>query len=248
VTPDSAVMPRCLSAQVLLAAALGALGCSRPQPPPSPVDPLRSAACLGPADASNFAVYLHGVDEPGISDQEFDNRRNLDVVAKELSLRIALPRASRPCPNQPGELCWGWTFDEPEVDAAATAVKDAAASCFGAARSFGLIGFSNGGYLVTQLLRTCSFHQRLPTATWMMTIGSAMNRGPLEATPADLAECGHLVMLGGTHDTYNFDPAEQLLHGLEAKHADVHAIRFDGGHGVPLEPTRRALAGLLHLP
>jgi hypothetical protein len=54
-------------------------------------------------------------------------------------------------------------------------------------------------------------------------------------------------MLAGTHDTYNFDPDDQLLHALEAKHADVHSVRFDGGHVVPDEPTRTALAELLRL-
>jgi predicted esterase len=229
----------------LLGAALALVGCSREPHPPSRADPLRTATCLGPTDATSFAVYLHGVDERSLSEQELENRRNLDAIASELSIRIALPRASRPCPNQPGELCWGWAFDEPELDAAATAMKDAAAQCFGPARTFGLVGFSNGGYLVTKLLRTCSFHRRPPGATWMMTVGSAMNRGPLEAAPADLSTCGRLVMLAGTGDSYNFDPDDQLLHGLEAKHADVLATRFDGGHGIPREPTRAALATLL---
>ena len=234
-----------LPAHALLASLLGMLACSRSPPRASLPDPLRTAACLGPADATTFAVYLHGVDEAGISDQELENRRTLDAVARKLSMRVALPRASKPCPNQPGELCWGWTFDESELDAAATAVKAAAASCFGASRPFGVIGFSNGGSLVTKLLRTCSLRQRLPGAAWAMTVGSAMNHGPLEATPTDLSACGRLVMLSGTRDAYNFDPDDQLLHGLEAKHADVHALRFEGGHSIPYEPTQAAIAGLL---
>jgi len=236
-----------IAASVLVSAIL-LLSCRRQTPPPSPPDDLRLASCLGPTDAKHFAVYLHGVDERTISDQEHDNRRSLEVIAKALSLRIALPRASTPCPHQPSELCWGWAFDASELDAASQAVSSAAASCFGTGRPFGLIGFSNGGYLLTKLLRTCSLRQRLPGATWMMTIGSAMSHESLKAPPDDLSGCGRLVMLAGTHDQYNFDPGEALLHALEAQHADVRAVRFDGGHTVPLEPTRAALADLLGVP
>ena len=101
------------------------VGCSRRADPHD----LRTATCLGPAEATHFAVYLHGVDEPSISEQELQNRRSLDAISSSLSLRIALPRASRPCPNQPSSLCWGWAFDEQEIDAAADAVKLAATSC-----------------------------------------------------------------------------------------------------------------------
>jgi predicted esterase len=201
--------------------------------------------CLGPADATHFAVYLHGVDEPSVSEQELGNRQSLDTIARSLSMRIALPRASMPCANQPSSLCWGWAFDEREVDVATEAVKRAATSCFGAGHPFGLIGFSNGGYLVTKLLRTCELHDTLPEATWMLTVGSAMNHGPLEPRPEDLSRCGRLVMLVGTHDTYNFDPDDGLLHALEAKHADVSGVRFDGGHVVPEDPTRTALSELM---
>jgi predicted esterase len=217
-------------------------------PSPTRAPDLRAATCLGPADATGLAVYLHGVDEPGISDQELENRRHLEAIAHTLSLRIAVPRASTRCPDEPNQLCWGWTFDDAELDSGAKAISAAAAACFGAERRFGLIGFSNGGYLVTKLLRTCSVPARLPSVTWMLTIGSAMSRGPLEPAPPDLSGCGRLVMIEGTHDTWNFDPEDHLLHGLEGKHADVRAIRFDGGHGVPVEPTRAALADLVRPP
>lgn len=220
------------------------VGCSRRADPHD----LRTATCLGPAEATHFAVYLHGVDEPSISEQELQNRRSLDAISSSLSLRIALPRASRPCPNQPSSLCWGWAFDEQEIDAAADAVKLAATSCFGEGHPFGLVGFSNGGYVVSKLLRTCQLREKLPGATWMLTVGSSMIHGSLEPKPDDLSTCGRLVMLAGTEDTFNFDPQDQLLHALEAKHADVRGVRFEGGHTVPQEPTRSALAELLRPP
>ncbi len=209
------------------------------------VDDLRTATCIGPADATRFAVYLHGVDEVSISDQEIHNRQSLDAIAKSLSLRIALPRASMPCPNQPASLCWGWAFDAHELDGAADAVTRAAGACFGRAKPFGLIGFSNGGYLLTKLLRTCTLHAKLPDAAWVLTVGSTMLQGPLESQPDDLSACGRLVMVSGTRDTYNFDPADHLLHALRDKRADVRGVRFDGPHGVPEEPTRTVIAELL---
>jgi hypothetical protein len=114
---------------------------------------LRMATCLGPPDASHFAVYLHGVDQPSVSAQELGNRKSLGAIAKALSIRIALPRASMPCPNEPSSVCWAWSFNEREVDATVEAMTRSAAACFGTGRPFGLIGFSNGGYLITKLLR-----------------------------------------------------------------------------------------------
>jgi predicted esterase len=201
---------------------------------------LRRVSCLGPSDAKSFAVYLHGMDSPSISDQELGNRQSLARAADALSMRIALPRASIPCPNQAGSLCWGWAFDEAEIDVSARAVKDAAQACFGS-QPYGLIGFSNGGYLLSKLLRTCALHVKLPTATWAVTFGSAVFKGPLEPQPASLADCGRLVIAAGTGDTYNFDPTDHLLNALKAKGADVTALRFEGGHLVPEEPLQRAL-------
>jgi predicted esterase len=191
---------------------------------------------------------MHGVDEPAISEQERANRRALEAMGKALSVRIALPRAAKPCPNQPASLCWGWSFDEGEVDAAVNAVRSAATTCFGAGRPFGLIGFSNGGYLATKLVRTCELHEKLPLARWVVAAGSAMSHGPLEPKPKDLSQCGRLRLLTGTDDAYNFDPSDALLHALEAKHADVRSVRFAGGHTLPEEPTQALVAEMLRAP
>jgi hypothetical protein len=110
--------------------------------------------------ATSFAVYLHGVDASAVSDQEVGNRRELEAVAQALRMRVALARASRPCPGRPSSSCWGWAFDERELDEAASVVRRSALSCFGP-RPFGAIGFSKGGYAV----------------------GSAAFSGPLEREP-----------------------------------------------------------------
>lgn len=218
------------------------VGCKDPPGAPGSMSPadLREARCLGPATASAFVVYLHGVDSTSPSEQEMDNRRTLARLADEMSLRIALPRAKATCPEQPGSICWGWSFQDAELAGAAQAVDDAARACFGE-RPFRLVGFSNGGYLLTKALRSCSLRARFPRAEQVVTVGSAMLRGPLEPTPARLEDCGSLVMLIGTGDTHNFDPSENYLRALQAKGARVRAERFDGGHVLPHDALRAVL-------
>jgi len=220
---------------------LAVLACSRR---PAPTGDLREATCIGPADAAHFAVYIHGIDDKAIGDEELANRTNLAHLAAALSLRIALPRATEDCPNQPESRCWGWTFSDGELAAASTTIAKAANACFGD-RRYGVIGFSNGGYLLSKLVETCTLHTRLPNSTWGVTIGSATFHGELPPEPASLAGCGHLVVVSGTRDTQNFDPTDHFATVLAAKHADVTTSSFDGGHVVPDEPLRRVLEPLL---
>lgn len=58
----------------------------------------------------------------------------LAEIAKDLSFRIALPRAGSTCPNQPGSVCWGWTYTDAERAAAVAAIDAAARACFPAER------------------------------------------------------------------------------------------------------------------
>ncbi len=208
---------------------------------------LRAARCLGPTNARSFAVYLHGIDSAVSSDLELKNRTNLARIAASLSMRIALPRATLTCPNQKSSLCWGWSFDEAETDTASAIIDRAAKECFGD-RPFGLIGFSNGGYLVSKLMRQCLARDKLPRVSWMVAIGSAAFKGALEPRPESLVGCGRLVLLTGTEDTFNFDPTDRFVHLLEAKGADVRAVRFDGGHLVPEESLERVLRDLVARP
>jgi predicted esterase len=226
---------------VAVVLAVACLSCRR-SPQDLENDPAqpRAATCLGPADATTFAVYLHGMDSPTVSDQELGNRDILAHAAAARSIRIALPRARTTCPSDPGARCWGWNFDDAEIDAAATTIADAAQACFGA-KPYGVIGFSNGGYLLSKLYRTCRLHDKLHDATWTITFGSAIFEGALEPQPGSLAGCGRIVIVAGTGDSRNFDPTDHLATVLNAKGADVTSLRFEGGHSVSEQPLLQAL-------
>ena len=96
--------------------------------------------CLGPKKASHFAIYLHGMDSVVPSIQELQNRETLEKIANKLNLRIAIPRATNRCLQQPNLLCWGW--DENTSLKTLNALKDiprSAEQCF-SNKSYGLIG------------------------------------------------------------------------------------------------------------
>jgi predicted esterase len=202
---------------------------------------LRSARCLGPTNATSFAIYLHGMDGQTPSDQEIGNREVLASIAERLSMRIALPRSTRACPTQKGSICWGWSFDDTELDEATSTLRAAAATCFGD-KPVVLVGFSNGGYLLTRLVSTCTLGRRMPRATRVVTVGSGNLSAPLGPQPTSLADCGELTMLVGERDQYNFDPKGNLLKELHAKNANAREVRFDGGHLLVTEPLERVLS------
>ncbi|MBX3231478.1 MAG: hypothetical protein KF837_29400 [Labilithrix sp.] len=163
------------------------------------------------------------------SPQEMANREVLAALARKLSVRFALPRSSMACPTQPGSICWGWSFDDAELAAAASVVRAGARACFGDG-PVTLVGFSNGGYLLNKLIRSCSLKSHVPEAVRAITVGAGVFHGPLEPSPESLTGCGELTMLVGDEDEHNFDPSGNLLRQLRAKHANVREVRYHGGH------------------
>lgn len=198
--------------------------------------------CIGEPTAERFVVYLHGMDSEAPSEQEQHNREVLAKLAKAQGVRFALPRASMACPTRAGSVCWGWKFDEAEASAAATQIDAAATGCF-PGKPYGVLGFSNGGYLLNKLLRSCRLEAMLPKAEWLIGVGSARfeGEGELEAEPKSLAGCGRLLLLSGREDSYNFDPKHHLYELLVAKGADVEHFEFPGGHILEETSLKQAL-------
>ncbi|MGE0328947.1 MAG: hypothetical protein AB7K71_36710 [Polyangiaceae bacterium] len=216
------------------------LASARPAAPAVAPTPPATVSCIGEVSAAHHVVYLHGMDTEPLSDQEQHNREVLAAVAKARGVRFALPRASRACPTQPGSVCWGWKFDDAEATAATARISAAAAQCF-AGKAYGLLGFSNGGYLLNKLLRSCRLKATLPDAAWMISVGSAKFEGELEAEPKSLAGCGKLLLVSGREDTYNFDPKHHLFELLKAKGADAEHLEYAGGHVLEETALKQAL-------
>lgn len=107
--------------------------------------------CLGQAQgAKGYLVYLHGLEPLNArSNEEQENRGALERLAREFSLRIALPKASV-CPMK--KLCWA-SKDNNEVLKTYISIKNQIKACWPGNQPYTIVGFSNGGYYAFKLYK-----------------------------------------------------------------------------------------------
>ncbi len=112
---------------------------------------LQAADCLGPAQASKgYLVYLHGLEPLAARTGEgAENRRLLERLAKEFSLRIALPRGMI-CAQQ--KVCWP-AKDSREVMRTFGMIQTAMKGCWSGNQPYTILGFSNGGFFGFKLYK-----------------------------------------------------------------------------------------------
>jgi predicted esterase len=145
------------------------------------------------------------------------------------------------CPNQAGSICWSWNQTVDEISASAAIVQETVKRCFPPGVRFGLLGFSNGGYLLSAIYRNCRMQAVFPDADWIVLVGSARWNGPL-GPPKSLVGCGSLSILSGAQDEFNSDLNRNYISRLLEKGADAEEVSYDGGHELPFEPLRDVLA------
>jgi hypothetical protein len=202
----------------------------------------QNPTCVGSPEAKHYAVYLHGIDSAQPGEQEVANRKVLESIARKLKVRFALPRAKDKCGDG---LCWGWAVTDEKALESVPAIRAAADACFPSGSSYGLLGFSSGGYLATKLFRACLIPEHLPNVKWVVTSGATMMKGPIEPKPEDLSGCRQLAMLIGTKDQFNNDPSRNYLKLLQSKHAKVEYVEFDGDHNLYEKPMISAIESYL---
>jgi hypothetical protein len=179
--------------------------------------------CLGPKDARESLIYLHGMDPVAPSSQELATRADLERLGHELGLRVAVPRSQTLCPKDKTLLCWPQTSRD-TLSLTWEKILSDSALCFTRTPSDPiLLGFSNGAYFATQLWQEC-----LPSGPRrVLAIGSGETRR--EKAPA--ASCGRLTLLVGRRDQVL--PSARAFHKrLLARKSKIDFIEFDGGHQV----------------
>jgi len=195
--------------------------------------------CIGPANADTYFIYLHGMDTQNLSHQEHQNRAVLNELAAKMNIRIALPRAVTACPTNGALLCWGWTFDQAELESALPRILAAGASCFPENAPFGVIGFSNGGYFVNSwFLNVGSLNHRTPFA--MISIGSDFGDLPAAFSRSSPVG-GTLSIVIGKNDEVNRDPHHVFFSRLRDLNIPVKLYEFDGAHEINSAALEAAL-------
>lgn len=195
-------------------------------------------ACIGEGAAVHL-VYLHGMGREVPSQAELDVLR---AFAKAHHARIALPRATRSCPSEAGSSCWGWAFDDDEREAAAYSIDAASAACFSPNEPYGLLGFSNGGYAVLELVAHDEVATRLPRAQWIVAVGASSDVSDPFLASAALGAEPPVVMVAGELDAYNFDASDRYAKRLASAGARVASVHYPGGHDLAAAPVAEAIA------
>lgn len=192
--------------------------------------------CIGDSEASVGAVYLHGMDgfQPGLL--ELQNQKILKSVAKKFNLRIALPRAQQLCPEEQEQICWGWDFDETEVEKVRSTIEFSSRECGLPSKKI-LIGFSNGAYALNKMFRLC----QTTNDQIIISQGANMLSESIEKNPKNLSQCGKIIFVSGKNDIYNYDRKAKYHLKLRKKHAHAELIEFKGGHEMTEETLTRAL-------
>lgn len=199
--------------------------------------------CLGPKDAKKAVVYFHGMDALTSNTSEIGNRETLNKIANELGIGIAMPHAKDKCPKNPDLYCWGWNFyDSKVIDNAIAEATAAKQLCFSEAVETGMVGFSNGGYVVNYTLRNC---KKTPF-DWAISMGAGSTWKP-EDPISDLSSCGKFIFMVGDADTANNSVVHEMSPWLEKRKANYEIVEFSGGHKVPYDELKAQIKKLFKL-
>ncbi len=186
--------------------------------------------CLGPTEAKGYVIYLHGFTPPEQkTNEEGDNLEVLERLAKDLSLRIALPRGPL-CPS--GKLCWPAGDKDELLQSFAKARADAQA-CWSGTPEYSLLGFSNGGYFAFKLYKA---HDD-PKLTRIIASGSA---GTWDEKVDKPHPTSSFAMMIGQQDI-TMKKASQLANQLRKIIAGFRFEKFPGAHRLDYKTLSRLL-------
>jgi poly(3-hydroxybutyrate) depolymerase len=195
-----------------------------------------STDCYGPPKAKTRVVYLHGWDEPDLSAHERLNRTMWQRLAASEQWRVAVPRGDGRC-NGGRKQCWR-TQSESDVRHSWERILVGVKQCFGEPKPFGLVGFSNGGFLLAGTYGLCL----QPRPAFTIAAGSAAV-GFLP--PSQYKACGPLRLHSGIDDVTK-KPMEAFYQSLRRTGIDVQMQTYPGGHVLHEATLIQTIQALTH--
>jgi predicted esterase len=170
---------------------------------------------LGDHKATKTWVYLCGL----VSDFQDDsvNRGILDKIGKKLHIKIVAVSPEYRSPNYNNMLNWpldNLTDIIQTYDYIKKVTKEYAID--------GLIGFSNGGFFLNELM------QQVPIEAPIITIGAG---GIIHANPK--YQPTSLILIIGKKDTYHYKCAIDFVNQAKAQSINIKLVEHIGGHIIP---------------
>lgn len=227
------------------------LGCQSPKDRPDAFINFERAfpeqiACLGGSGSGNYAVYLHGFTGQSFSGQESINLSRLKKLGGMMDMMIAVPKSPRGCMKD-GKIqrCWGVEMTRNQAEQTFRLAIKSAQKCFPPGSRYGIIGFSNGGYMATKIFSHCLAPRMDSRLQWLVTVGAAKLWGDGIGW-SRLKSCRPITLMAGKRDTHNYERRQRKFRDLRSKGAEISILLFDGGHEMPLGPMVTALRGYLN--
>ena len=201
--------------------------------------------CIGPTSAGRHIVFLHGIMSvtnpanqciaPPVHGERSLHTIDeweplLESIAVQQNIRFAVPHSRFFCRNDFLSLCWG--SDDPVSTAASfAAIVTSVMQCFPPGATWGLIGFSNGGYHATRV----ALLGLAPRPAWVASIGSSGDIKLFANGPHP-----YLLQVIGREDMTH-DKAVQFARDLRYHHMPSSLIDFAGGHEIREDIIREIL-------
>jgi len=216
--------------------------------------PQRESFCLGPATATNAAIYFHGR-QAASGAEDLEEIEVLRSLSAQADLRIALVASHHRDANN--QMYWP-RQDFSQMARDFSEAESIATSCLGTQRH-GILAFSSGGYFINRLFETGILGGKVQPDVdgieqqhaWILTIGAGGEVSGDDSHFALLsgaADAGALTlhMLMGTDEGRYFDEAAAYADHLQNRGRSVEFHSFRGGHVIPLEQTVLLIRQVLH--
>ena len=200
--------------------------------------------CIAPKNNPNAPVgviYLHGFFEPTGNDSSYiqmekNNRQQLQALADQLGVRIAVPIATKTKRTRKGKEVRDWLSEGSGTGSHLKAIEAKASAACNAplAKPRALLGFSQGGYTVREIAFNCAASRS--DYSVIMAIGAkAQAPSGRQGGYGDCAKFVAGVAKGDIHTDPNFQSNGSAMLKTYVKQGGSGFVldEFAGGHVLP---------------
>jgi hypothetical protein len=182
---------------------------------------------IGSQNASQSWIYLCGLTTDFVPNQ-MNELKTLDTIGKELNIKILAIIPHHRCPQYNHRLCWPHKNKKELLNTYKEIMNSVNTQTI-----HGYIGFSNGGFFLTQLA------QHIPLHKPIITIGSAGLIKNIHGPDNTI----HLLI--GKQDQWHYEYAINLYNQSKNTHLTIDLVEYNGGHEIPIDILKNVLKKIM---